>query len=245
MLFYREQPVYCIHLRSLPFNRLVAERKAAQTGFGAGTTDAHHGFIVGAHERQHTAGRHAAQHHAADHRAGVARQRRHVQHVVALRVGLDHRRQLGIVPAAVAQLHALGGGERPCRRRNHRRAVGHAHAIADLAHGFQQLARHQQIELARQRREPEHRAPPAQRTVRLWPELKVVRGGTGALRHARNRGGLRRMTRLARHGRQPLGQHASAFAAQRAHQHRDGLRRADHARASAGCSARTSAPRSV
>ena len=226
----RQQP---LDRRALPLplrHRIEAEREALQARLRAlaGAAD---GLLEGAaRKRQQAERRDRTEQHRADHRAGLARQRAHVEQLVRAAVALQRGQQLLLREAAVAELHLLGHRQRARVRREHRGALGGGHAHADLARRLEQFGRREQVDRARHRVEAEHRRAAAQLRIGQAADLDVVGGRAGALRHARDRGGLRRMPAGARHAVQPFRQHAAAFAAEAAHE------QADDGCVHAGCS---------
>ena len=215
-------------LRPALLHGVEGQREAAQAGVGtlaalAAGADLRLEHV--ASERQQPAAGDGPQQHRADHRARLLRHARQVQQLGRTRVALQRGHQRRGVDAAVGLLHLLGHRQRTRGRADDQRALGRAHAVADLAHGLQQLRRHQQVDGAGHRVQAEHRAPVAQLLLPLREDLDVVRGGAGALRHAGDRRALRRVAGAHGGAVQPLGEHAAAFAAERADQDGDGLLR--------------------
>ena len=124
--------------------------------------------------------------------------------------------------AAIAERHLLGGGQGSAARADHLGAIDVRHAVADLAHGLEQLRRDQQVERARHRRQAEHRRAAVQFGVGPRVDLDVVGGRAGALRNARDRRALHAVAGMDGGVDQPLGKHPSAFAAERADEEGDG-----------------------
>ena len=98
------------------------------------------------------------------------------------------------------------------------RALGRDEAVRHRAAGFQQFARHRDVDVADAGRERQHRALAAELARGDRKNLDVIGGGAGALGDAGDRGRLHRETGIGRRRHDPVGQHAAAFAAERGDQ---------------------------
>ena len=102
------------------------------------------------------------------------------------------------------------------------RALGRDEAVCHRAAGFEQFARHRDVDVADAGRERQHRPLAAELAGVHRENLDVIGGGAGALRDAGDRRALHRKTGLGRRRHDPVGQHAAAFAAERGDQQGDG-----------------------
>src|SRR6185437_15892606 len=120
-----------------------------------------------------------------------------------------------------------------------RRALAGDEAAGDDAARFEQLARHDDIDIAHPWYQRQHRTLAAERGPGLGPDLDVIGRGTGALRDARDRRALHGQPRRARGLDDPVGEHTAALAAERGDEQADRARRAHAASAAAPSQART------
>jgi hypothetical protein len=182
------------------------------------------GLIVFDRHRQTAAGRDCAEHHRIDHRAGATRHGIHVeQHRIAC-VLRDFADELVGIEPAVAHGHLLGDAVGAMGRGDRQRAIGRDEAGGDGAAGFQQLARHHDVDVADARRQRQHRAQCAELAPGHREHFDVIGGGAGALGDAGDRGALHRQAAARRCRDDPIGEHAAAFAAERRDQQGDGAR---------------------
>ena len=88
----------------------------------------------------------------------------------------------------------------------------------NLAPGFEQFGRREDIDLPRRRAQREDRLAIAQRVPGFRPDFDVIGGCPGPLRDARNRRRLNRQVAVLRGIDDPARQHAAAFAAESGNQ---------------------------
>ena len=125
-------------------------------------------------------------------RAALLRQRLHVEQQRSLRVLLDRLQEaLGVV-AAVAHRHLLDHEVRAAGRADQQGAIGRDVAGRDGAARLEQLARHDQVDVADAGAQRQHRLAAAELAPGRRHDLDVVGGGAGALGDARDRRALRR-----------------------------------------------------
>jgi hypothetical protein len=105
---------------------------------------------------------------------------------------------------------------------DHDGAVRRDESAGDGAARLQEFACHHHVDVARSRGQRQHRPLAAEFAPRLGKDFDVVRGGAGTLGDARDGGALHRQIAQHRRGDDPVGEHAPAFAAERADQQRDG-----------------------
>ncbi len=201
--------------------------KATQAGVGALAAAADRRLVGLARKGQAPAAgqprRQRAQHHRTEHGTGILCHRRHVEQLELARLRAQHVGESLVVDTAVGELHLLDGGQRAPGRRDHGRAVGRHHAGAGLAHHLEQLAADQQVDAAGHGIQAEHGPTAVELALGSWKDLHVVGRRAGALRDAGDRRGLHCVAAGARGVDQPVGQHAAAFAAERAQQDRQCL----------------------
>jgi hypothetical protein len=201
------------------------QRKAAQAGLHALARGADGVLEHAAGDRQHAAGGHRAQQHRADHGAGLARQRVEVQQLGRARVALQHGHQRGAVEPAVAHgcIFSATVSARAVELMTSVRSrlampLPTWRAVSSSSDdSSRSISPGTGFRLNTGRRG--RRAP-----RRLRVDLDVVGGGAGALRHAGDRGRLRRVAGAHGGQVQPFGEHAAAFAAERADEDGDGGR---------------------
>ena len=137
--------------------------------------------------------------------------------IVAAQAEAD-KKTTKIVNAAIAQLHFFVRGQHPIAGGDEHGAIGRGLPQTHLPCRLEQLRRHQHIQSPRQRIQAKHRATIAQLGLTLRENFQVIRGRARALRHAWNGCGLRRVAGVTRSLDQPIGQDATALAAQSAQQ---------------------------
>ena len=200
---------------------LEAGAEAAQIAVHRLAVLADGGFQLLRLNRQASAAGDGAQHHRVDDRAALLGQRLHVEQQCRARVLLDRVDQPVLVEAAVAHGDLFVHGIEAAERADQHRAIRRDEAVRHRAAGFQQFARHRDVDVADAGGERQHRPLAAQVTRKNRKDLDVISGGAGALRDAGDRGALHRISGLFGGADDPVGQHAAAFAAERGDQQGD------------------------
>ncbi len=213
------------HARGGAGRRLKAGAKTAQVGLHRLAVRPDCRLERLRRDRQGVRRRDRAQHDCVDHGARLLGDRLHVEQQMPPRMGLDRLDEPAFVVAAVAHRHPFRDRIGAVGRGDHRGALRGDEAVRDRPAGLHELARHHDVDVAAAGRQGQHRPLVAERGQRHRHDLDVVGGGARALRDARDRRALDRISLQRRRRDDPVGQHAAALAAERGDQHGDRARR--------------------
>ena len=202
--------------------RLEAGAEGGEAAVDADLSPADRRLECRAWEGKRAATRERAKQHRAHYAAGRIRERRHVEcHELprGVAAGREQRRR---VRAAIGERDLLGHRKNAMGGGDQQGLVGGDEAALDRARRLHQFGGEHHVDVAGNRHQGEHRFAPGGLRGRFGKQLHVVEGGAGALRHARHRGRLREIVAMLRKIDDPVGEHATALAAESNHGDSDG-----------------------